>query len=392
MTAMPHAVDVGPRPNPLPTCGEREGPAQRGAHRGYQVLVICCTTYGAPFIISLALVLAGCAHTQLNLNTLDVAGSIDTLYREQALTNLSRFIDDPNTIPSQVDISTGQVSTTDGLTGSGSFPIGNQVTKNGATLVAQTIVEQVRSLTLGLSGSWTQYWSIAPISDANTLRRLRAVYRYAICHNDQELRQNYDLSLIAGNGSFVIDASRLTGPRCVICLDFDKIRNISSEKTTAGTKHSPNTNDGQDTTKLLQQIVANQQGFENKTSINGRLPHRNWLYWTTDVSSSLSEQHAQSERPQPRYPDPACLSEQHAQSERPRPTYQDPACKEVLPAIVHNNDSDACPIHDLGHYGNLKLFMTEADYNRGVLADFLLFLLPQADPRLPVTHQWWVTG
>jgi hypothetical protein len=40
-------------------------------------------------------------------------------------------------------------------------------------------------------------------------------------------------------------------------------------------------------------------------------------------------------------------------------------------------------MHDLGHHGNHTLFITEADYGRGVLADFLLFLLPQADPRLP---------
>jgi hypothetical protein len=198
--------------------------------------------------ICLAFALAGCAHTQLNSNTLDVASTIESLYREQTLTNLSRLIDDPNTIPSQVDISGGSIQTQDSITPSLNLPLGNQVMRNGTTLVVQTIQENVRALMLGVSGQWSQSWSITPVTDANALRRLRAVYRYAIgykyyyqdngqidskCNDtdpmeDEELKQNcannellsrYNLNKMATNNNIVIDSSRIMEPQCVVCLN-----------------------------------------------------------------------------------------------------------------------------------------------------------------------------
>jgi hypothetical protein len=40
-------------------------------------------------------------------------------------------------------------------------------------------------------------------------------------------------------------------------------------------------------------------------------------------------------------------------------------------------------VHSLGVFGNHELFMTQDDYDKGVLGDFLVFLFPQGDPRLP---------
>jgi hypothetical protein len=208
--------------------------------------------------ISLSIALAGCAHTQLNSNTLDVAGTIESLYREQALTNLSRLIDDPNNIPSQVDISSGSVQTQDSITPSLNLPLGNQIVRNGSTLVIQTIQENVRALMLGVSGSWTQSWSITPVTDTNALSRLRAVYRYAIndyyqengglnrrCNDDndsvndeklkqecaeQQLKNTYNLNIIATNNGMVVDASRVIEPQCVICLDREQILKTQEQK------------------------------------------------------------------------------------------------------------------------------------------------------------------
>jgi hypothetical protein len=41
-------------------------------------------------------------------------------------------------------------------------------------------------------------------------------------------------------------------------------------------------------------------------------------------------------------------------------------------------------VHSLGNYGEYELAMDKHDYDDGVLGRFLLFLLPQADPRLPL--------
>jgi hypothetical protein len=105
------------------------------------------------FTIFLSAALAGCAQAELNSNTLDLAHSIESLYRNQALTNLSRLIDDPNTVPSQVDITSGQVQTQDQATGQGTFPLGNQVTSSvtSGTAMVTGILENFRQLVFGLN-------------------------------------------------------------------------------------------------------------------------------------------------------------------------------------------------------------------------------------------------
>jgi len=108
--------------------------------------------------IFLSAALVGCAQWELNSNTLDLAHSIESLYRDQALTNLSRLIDDPNTVPSQVDITSGQIQTQDQATGQGTLPLGNQVMStamNGAVNVS-SIVESFRQLVFGLNASRQQ--------------------------------------------------------------------------------------------------------------------------------------------------------------------------------------------------------------------------------------------
>jgi hypothetical protein len=59
--------------------------------------------------------LSGCASTQLNYNTLDVARSVESIYTRQALANLSKYIDEPNAIPSQLDLLQGTVQTSNSI-------------------------------------------------------------------------------------------------------------------------------------------------------------------------------------------------------------------------------------------------------------------------------------
>ena len=209
--------------------------------------------------------LSGCAHAQLNSNTVDLAQSLDFLYRNQALINLSRLIDDPNTLPSQVDITSGQVQTQTQASGSGTFPLGSQVVQSlpsgaaaGTALSLSQITEQFRSLMFGLNNMQQQGWSINPAMDLNALMRLRALYRYVIhydykyyenlythntriselcsnkfdidCINAAMLKISYNLNVIAKNNNLVIDLSRLLEPQCVLCLRTNKIYEILQDK------------------------------------------------------------------------------------------------------------------------------------------------------------------
>ncbi len=138
-------------------------------------------------MLVMGVALSGCAHAQLNSNTIDLVQSLDFLYRKQALINLSRLIDDPNTLPSQVDITSGQVQTQTQASGTGNFPIGSQVLETlpsgagaGTALSVSQITEQVRSLMFCLNNTQQQGWNINPVTDSNALMRLRAIYRYVI--------------------------------------------------------------------------------------------------------------------------------------------------------------------------------------------------------------------
>jgi hypothetical protein len=129
--------------------------------------------------------MGGCASTQLNYNTLDLAATTDNLEIQQIFYNVGKFKADPNNaVPAQVAIGSGTVQTA--ITATPSY--GDSVTRS--TAVATTVSATpsvVTTLTrtvlqvLGIQGSdqWTQSWAIAPINDGNALRRLSALYSFA---------------------------------------------------------------------------------------------------------------------------------------------------------------------------------------------------------------------
>jgi hypothetical protein len=190
--------------------------------------------------------LAGCASTQFGYNTLDIAASVSALYTRQALYNLSQYIDDPFALPSQTDIQQGTVQTTNSVTPSITFPFSGTVL-NSVTGVDATITRAKSFSTAGAGGSlnavdsWQQNWSVLPLSDANTLRNLRALYRHVIY--DTDLRREYQVSRIARKDSFPIDPYYLLEPQCVLCTE--------------------------------------------KLTPNPKL-HSNWIYWTSDSLTSTN--------------------------------------------------------------------------------------------------------
>ena len=57
-------------------------------------------------------VLTGCASSQLNYNTLELASTVGNLQTGQVLSNLSLFMDNPAALPAHIDLSAGTASTT----------------------------------------------------------------------------------------------------------------------------------------------------------------------------------------------------------------------------------------------------------------------------------------
>jgi hypothetical protein len=134
--------------------------------------------------------IAGCASTQLNYNTLDLAESYDSLLSKQIIYNISKTMEDPWSIPAQIKVSGGNTTTTNAITPTLSYPLSaSQAVTTTNTLAASLtrassfgITDTNKGLTVGASDTWTQTWSLDPVNDPDELRRLQVLYRYVTKH------------------------------------------------------------------------------------------------------------------------------------------------------------------------------------------------------------------
>jgi hypothetical protein len=140
--------------------------------------------------IAACLAACGCASTQLNYNTVDLATSLNSLTKRQIFFNLAQAVTDPEFVPSQVTISVGTAQTLNSVAPTISAPLGNPVvntTRIGNTVgvgaAADFVTTAVSSVTATLGvqlvDAWNQSWTMSPITSSTQLRRLRALYQYA---------------------------------------------------------------------------------------------------------------------------------------------------------------------------------------------------------------------
>jgi hypothetical protein len=171
-----------------------------------------------------SLLLAGCASTQLNYNTLDLGSSSDDLITKQVLLNLSNFIESDLAIPAQIEIASGSASTTLSITPQFTDPLSKaiQATETVATTVAAAVsttktgqeltTKAAKQALLSGSDGWTQGWTFTPIEDPFQLRRLRAVYRYALDGDRNRLLDSYPiLTKSVGEQKSICVADPVTG-------------------------------------------------------------------------------------------------------------------------------------------------------------------------------------
>ncbi len=129
---------------------------------------------------------SGCASTQLNYNTADLASSLGNLMKSQIFYNLSQALGDPDFIPSQVTISIGTAQTANAVNPTISFPLAPTFTASSrfiqqnnpsAQFIGQTALAGP-GLGIQLVDSWNQSWTMVPANSPNQLRRLRTLYQY----------------------------------------------------------------------------------------------------------------------------------------------------------------------------------------------------------------------
>ena len=146
----------------------------------------------------------------------DVTANFEKVYTNQALNNLSAFIDDENAIPSQIDVSGGTVQTVNTVTPSVTFPFTSMVANavNAGALTRTTTLSGAGA-TLGATNTAQQNYNVVPVVDGNALRNLQAIYRHAVWSTPLEGR--YRTPRIYFNNRFYVDPFQMSLPQCVLC-------------------------------------------------------------------------------------------------------------------------------------------------------------------------------
>ena len=217
------------------------------------------------FCVAIALLGSGCASTQLNYNTADLANSLNSLAKKQIFFNLGQALTDPEFVPSQVTISIGTAQTANAITPSLALPLGPPIATtsrftagtNPNAQFSTQLTTASPSIGLQATDAWNQSWTMVPAASSNQLRRLRALYQYAtgtLPHSDRAAdlseedaeRQflcEYPMQAMAvspspgGNVIYKLDGCRdnssrtphsrivhadptfTQGPNCVVCID-----------------------------------------------------------------------------------------------------------------------------------------------------------------------------
>ena len=143
-------------------------------------------------VCALAL-LVDCSTPFLNLHTLDLAATVDDVAVRQVVFNLAKTAKNEFALPSQVQISSGQVSVRTSVTPTATVPLTDAITStsqvasqvvaaSGALTTTSTTIgtnQRVNS-TAGVSGVMedVENWNIAPVQDPEQLRRLQLLYQY----------------------------------------------------------------------------------------------------------------------------------------------------------------------------------------------------------------------
>lgn len=137
--------------------------------------------------------LSNCSTALLNSNTLNLATTVDDLAVRQVVFNLAKIRNNKWALPSQIQISAGQVSARTNVAPSITSPLNAAVT--GTAQVASQVVAATGALTTTTTGietrntpnaaasvsstvEDTENWNVVPVQDPDQLRRLRLLYQY----------------------------------------------------------------------------------------------------------------------------------------------------------------------------------------------------------------------
>jgi hypothetical protein len=138
-------------------------------------------------VAAIIAVLGGCASTQVNYNTLDIASTYDQLITKQVTFNLQKTLDNKYGLPAFVKVTAQTATTQNTVTPSASIPWTAQITKlaqkavaPSGTTIQDSETKQLagRGISLGVTDQWNQTYTLSPVEETDQIRRLRTIYQF----------------------------------------------------------------------------------------------------------------------------------------------------------------------------------------------------------------------
>ncbi len=140
-------------------------------------------------------VLSGCAGPVLNAYTESLGPKVGSIQEREVLANLGNFIDNRWAIPGHVELNAGVIQVQNQVAVGYKLPdLTTVATAAGSTLSSLT---HTTTHEFDVNSAQTQdqeSYNILPVTDADDLRRLRALYHYAVCPNQKQFETEWLLA------------------------------------------------------------------------------------------------------------------------------------------------------------------------------------------------------
>ena len=151
----------------------------------------------------LMITLSACASTEVNYNTLDIAGTYDTILTKQVVFNILKTYNDRFSVPAYARVATQTSQTQDSANPTFTTPFNAQSTimQTAASVVSGKAFQTAGSgISLQIQASRQQNYTLSPVVDPDQLRRLRTIYQYVTGKiSDYQFEADYPIIEVSGS-------------------------------------------------------------------------------------------------------------------------------------------------------------------------------------------------
>jgi hypothetical protein len=117
------------------------------------------------------------------------------IYAWRCLRNLGRFVDNPWAIPGHIELANGQIQATNQAGINLKYPFSAASTTSSVSSAVSTVTTRGSEFDLNPAQTQDQEsYNILPVTDPDDLRRLRAIYHYAICPDIDVFAREWEIA------------------------------------------------------------------------------------------------------------------------------------------------------------------------------------------------------